>query len=545
MFKRTILVVSFLAIIAFLSGAKASAQNVTNINTAETFPTIQAAIDDADTVNGHTIRANPGTYAELVTVNKSLIIEGAKHDVDARRTAIRTGLPAVESVVTGNAGTTAFYVTVNNVTIDGFTVQGNTNVNQFGGGIFLAPNTSGHTIENNIVQNNIIGIQLGSDSTTIRQNLFQNNNNAGAGSGNAIYSDQFVSGGTLTGITITNNTFTSNNSAGVSLSASAAGTQSGITISENIMTGNGNAVFAGFVTTLSITKNTITASIGSQIAFGGGVSGVTISENFIDNGSTNGIRVLDVFGGAPANTGVTANCNSISGNPTAGINITTGTYTGVFDAKRNWWGSATGPNTPKNPGGTGDKIIDPDNVVQFSPFITSGTDTQPATKGFQCDQTQLGFAAQAASWTTTGDSSVTEDESNPARPTYTNFTAAANAGSPIGSYVLRYNIQATSSLTTPGATNTRLRVRFRDDCDICTRVTVAIIRSGISGGLSQIGPLFDSDAYAPSNGFQTQEITFPAVTFDFTQNSYWLEVTLTKPITESQPAFGSAQITQQ
>ena len=540
MFKRILLVGSFLTILTILGGTEASAQNVTNINTAESFPTIQAAINDADTVNGHTIRANPGTYAELVTVNKSLIIEGAKHDVDARRTAIRTGLPAVESVVTGNAGTTSFYVTANNVTIDGFTIQDNTNVNQFGGGIFLAPNTSGHTIENNIIQNNIIGIQLGSDSTTIRQNLFRNNNNAGAGSGNAIYTDQFVSGGTLTTITIDNNTFTGNASASVSLSSTAAASQSGITISNNIMTSSGNAIFAGYVSTLSITRNTITGSTASQVALGASVNGATITENFIESGATRGIRVFDT-----GNQSITANCNSIKNNPTAGIEVDAGSYTGTLDAKRNFWGSPTGPNTPKNPGGTGDKIIDPDNVVQFSPFITSATDTDPATKGFQCDQTQLGFAAQAASWTTTGDSSVTEDESNPAKPTYTNFTAAANAGSPAGAYTLRYNIQATSSLTTPGPTNTRLRVRFRDE-GAGSRVTVAIVRSPLAGGApSTLGTVFDSDTFAPGSGFQTQQITFPAVVFDFTQYVYWLEVTMTKADTSNQPGFGSGQITQQ
>jgi uncharacterized repeat protein (TIGR01451 family) len=146
-------------------------------------------------------------------------------------------------------------------------------------------------------------------------------------------------------------------------------------------------------------------------------------------------------------------------------------------------------------------------------------------------------------WTTTGDSGVTEDESNPARPTYTNFTASALSGSPAGTYVLRYNIHAIDGLKGPGA-NTRLRVRFRDD-GAGSRVTVAIVRSGIEGGLATLGTLFDSNAYAPSNGFQTQEITFPAVTFDFTQNSYWLEVTLVKDSPTNQPGFGSAQINRQ
>ena len=154
-------------------------------------------------------------------------------------------------------------------------------------------------------------------------------------------------------------------------------------------------------------------------------------------------------------------------------------------------------------------------------------------------------AGTLKSWTTTGDAGVTEDESNPARPTYTNFTAAANAGSPAGTYTLRYNIQATVGLLLPGAINTRLRVRFRDD-GAGSRVIVAIVRSNLSGGApTTLGTLFDSESYPPGAGFQTQEIVMPALTFDFTQNVYWLEVFLQKANPSLQPGFASAQIIQQ
>jgi hypothetical protein len=155
-----------------------------------------------------------------------------------------------------------------------------------------------------------------------------------------------------------------------------------------------------------------------------------------------------------------------------------------------------------------------------------------------------GTVQNTKGWTTTGDAGATEDESNPARPTYTNFTAAANAGSPAGSYILRYNIQATDALNAPGA-NTRLRVRFRDE-GAGSRVTAAIVGSPIAGGApSTLGTIFDSDIYASGTGFQTQEIVMPAVTFDFSQYVYWLEVTLTKTDAANQPGFGSAQINQQ
>lgn len=50
---------------------------VTNVNTGEIFCSIQAAIDDSDTQNGHTIDVGPGTYVEQVEVDKELTIQGA------------------------------------------------------------------------------------------------------------------------------------------------------------------------------------------------------------------------------------------------------------------------------------------------------------------------------------------------------------------------------------------------------------------------------------------------------------------------------------
>jgi len=49
---------------------------VQNIDTEEEFSTIQAAIDDADTLNGHTIHVDAGIYNEQVTINKAVSIIG-------------------------------------------------------------------------------------------------------------------------------------------------------------------------------------------------------------------------------------------------------------------------------------------------------------------------------------------------------------------------------------------------------------------------------------------------------------------------------------
>ena len=98
--------------------------------------TIQAAVTQV--TSGGTVHVAPGTYSELVNVNKTITVQGAQFGVDGRNVG-RTGLPATESVVNGNSGTTSFYVTASGVTIDGFTVQGETNANLFGFGIIWVP----------------------------------------------------------------------------------------------------------------------------------------------------------------------------------------------------------------------------------------------------------------------------------------------------------------------------------------------------------------------------------------------------------------------
>lgn len=199
--------------------------------------------------------------------------------------------------------------------------------------------------------------------------------------------------------------------------------------------------------------------------------------------------------------------------------------------------------------------IDPSGTLTFTPINgVNGTatitvelmDNGGTANGGQDTSPQQTFLINISptGWTTTADSGVTEDESNPARPKYTNFTASPIAGTPAATYVLRYNITAMGNLTSLGAANTRLRVRFRDEGD-GSRVVVTIIQSPITGGATAIGTIFDSDTFAPGSGFQTQEILMPALTFNFAQNTYWLEVQLIKTDAANQPGLGSVQINQQ
>src|SRR5205823_5057298 len=159
---------------------------------------------------GAVITVDAGTYAETVTVNKPLTIDGAQAGVDARLNTRLSGPTANESIVTGaasgGANGCAFYVNANDVTIDGFTVQGETSQDLFAGaGIVIAPNRAGAHVVNNIVQNNVSGLFLANNSATdaalVQHNVFRNNNNNGVNGGRGIYTDQSVSGGNLTNVT--------------------------------------------------------------------------------------------------------------------------------------------------------------------------------------------------------------------------------------------------------------------------------------------------------------------------------------------------------
>lgn len=344
------------------------------------FNTISLAIAAAS--SGDTIQVCAGTYNEQVQITKTLTLKGAKAGQDAR-----TRVPTNESIITNSGG--PVQLMADNVVLDGFTVQGATGTDpNFISGIWSNPGYSGiqggYQILNNIVQNNISGIELDStcaaNPTLVKFNLIQNNNNPGPGSGTGLQ-DNFV----LCNATIDSNKFVGNSSSGALLfgpPVTAAG--SNITVSNNEFSANGGAIAMLGVTSSAVSGNNVHNSVGTggDIDIFGGVNGLSVICNNLASGAGRGIQVENPYVGygVSPNSNITINNNNLSGYP-VGLEEDTGGYTPAtpnsLNATNNWWGSSSGPTIASNPGGTGEPIIDQDGVVKYSPFLTTFSSCAP------------------------------------------------------------------------------------------------------------------------------------------------------------------------
>ena len=272
----------------------------------------------------YTVKVGPGTY-ELSAGTLAIADEGLT--LEATGDAEDTILDASSS------GTPAIHIQADDVTIDGFTIDGN--------------------------PNDAIWIKQGADDVTIENNIFFE------GEGSAIVLEGENAGVVVTGATIADNVFEDVYSAITILSGATDNTISGNTITgstdpiTSITLGGGSVTYPTQGNT--ITDNTITGNAGSGIwlfDWSGGylddnvIEGNTISENeghgiVIAASATNvtGLQILNNDLSDNEKDGIwivkwddtnAIKFNNITGNEGSGIDNDTG---GDVDAALNWWGT--------------------------------------------------------------------------------------------------------------------------------------------------------------------------------------------------------------
>jgi len=176
------------------------------------YPTIQAAIGNA--VAGNTILVKSGIYSENLVVDKGVTI---KSQMGAENTIVRTPSSLNQRHI--------FEVTVDNVTISGFTVTGTNG--DAGAGIYLRE-VNYCTISDNVCYNNSAGVYLYNSSN----NIIMNNDISSNGDG--IYSHQSDNNKVI------NNIVSKSTERGIMLAFS-----SNNHLSNNTVNSNGNGIIVG------------------------------------------------------------------------------------------------------------------------------------------------------------------------------------------------------------------------------------------------------------------------------------------------------------
>jgi len=386
-----------------LLGAVPALTQVTNVDTGETFTTIQAAINDSDTVNGNTITVATGTYNEFVTVDKSLTILGESGAV-------------LEGTGTGNA----FLIKGADITINGFEIRNyaigirsyggpgnygdlvvrNANIhNNTQNGMLLVYDTfSAVSLESCTIANNVqngIGIANGATLGALNMNdtLVTGNQSSG------IYIAS--SGTTINGGSIENTTMSSNRYQGFFIENGVA--LNDLTISGGALEGNqfGIVTKTSTIHNLVITGVVVQNNTGSGLTFTGTIDGLTVEGCVFEGNPWEHVDLGLTWMGSANLTDVLIQGNLFKDGPWTSISIQGATF-GVGDvivteneflkpwsfgiqnstgtlvlAPNNWWGSNIGPTIYWA------SVTYTSGAVAFSPWL--GTPTSETTWIFIVD----------------------------------------------------------------------------------------------------------------------------------------------------------------
>lgn len=351
---------------------------VTNTNTMEEFCTIQQAIDDAQTLDGHNILVAAGTrYEGIVTVTKSVTIKGANFGVngnDPTDITLANGARVAETILVN----TTFQVRDINVTIDGFQLNGASGVHTNGTPVNAA---NGLSITNNVFSN-------------LTTSAYANNSGA-AVQANITFSNNRVDGNNTVGITalnpwdgISNVTINSNYitqfERGIQLDNASS-----VTVTNNHLVSMGILGLqvgpsCSSINVLSNTFdncNTIADPDRGAIRLYTNVTGSILIEKNIFKNNHNAVRIR--ASAAYTHTFFKVQYNIFESSNTNGISDGSTTSTGKTNGLCNWYGVITGPTIASNPGGAGEVLDDPNGQVNFRNWLMYGNDQDAILPGFQ------------------------------------------------------------------------------------------------------------------------------------------------------------------
>ena len=389
------------------------------------YATIQAAVDAAPV--GGTVTVDAGTYAGPITVSKTLTLKGANAGVDAR------GARGAESVI--STSTIGITVTASDVTIDGFDVVGTKAdvADAQYAGIILGPSIHGSHVVNDVIAENVSGLYLSNNSPTdaavIQHDWFDDNYENGEfftegwNGSRQIYTDAYVSGGTLTDVLIDADLFTKDadptTEADIGLEDQSAGGQTDIVISNSVFAGIAAKDVLAFNTTdLTIVGDecygTSDTSAGA-LRFEGNDRNVVIEYDSVHDNLGPAVTI-DAAGVPGDDASFTIRYDDFVNNQTPGsdIGVIAGNeqYDGTLVTTNDWWGDASGPSGDGP--GTGQAVwangasghMPPTGAaggtVTFAPWATSplaitGYGVPAAPTGLSAAAT--GTASVALSWT--------------------------------------------------------------------------------------------------------------------------------------------------
>jgi parallel beta-helix repeat protein len=299
---------------------------VKNLNTGEIFCSIQSAIDDDDTLDGHTIEVGSGTYYENVKVRKELTIRAASS-------------PIVDGGGSGSCVEIYHASGLSGVTIDGFELKNATR----GIWIYGAPSTYNDiTLSNNNIHDHVDNGILVTDAT--------------------------VNGFTICGNTV--------NNSGIGISFDRA-IVDGLAVDGNEIT-NGNvglAFFSGSYSSVEVSNCYFEGNAWEHIDLGAWGKWPSLSSvymtgcQFLSGSCWCGVYIQSTFA---SSTDIVMNFNEfLTGQ--WGVYVDTAIITPV-DARYNWWGDVSGPWNPwdidglnqYNPDGLGDTVSE---YVLYDPWI--------------------------------------------------------------------------------------------------------------------------------------------------------------------------------